>query len=387
MGKAESLDKQRRQFLRAACAGPVMRLWAQTAKLRIIDPPDGAILNRHDGIAAAGGLEIQVSGECAAGATVMVNGLPARVHDGKFSAKTTIHKLQNRLVATSGGEHSAITLLWDRYSFPRYRVSTDDNIWFFRDIARKAERCNSIFENPYLGFWHEMHAKYGTKVHFNIYYETDGFNLSQFPVRYKQEWQRNRDWIRLTFHARANDPDRPYAKAAAEQLVRDYRLVTGEIERFAGKELLSSVTTVHWGETTREGAIALRREGIRIMPGYFQFLDGKPQVSYYLDAAQVRYIAGRDYWKDTSTDIIFVRHDAVLNLVEADNVVKYLEGIAADPHQSEVMELMIHEQYFYPDYKAYEPDYRIRVERAIEWVTGKGYKPVFYGDGFLGAGR
>jgi hypothetical protein len=48
---------------------------------------------------------------------------------------------------------------------------------------------------------------------------------------------------------------------------------------------------------------------------------------------------------------------------------------------------MIHEQYFYPDYVAYEPDYRDRVERAIRWVTKRGYKPVFFGDGFLGTGK
>ena len=48
---------------------------------------------------------------------------------------------------------------------------------------------------------------------------------------------------------------------------------------------------------------------------------------------------------------------------------------------------MIHEQYFYPDYVAYEPDYRDRVERAIQWVTKRGYKPVFFEEGFLGAGR
>ena len=65
----------------------------------------------------------------------------------------------------------------------------------------------------------------------------------------------------------------------------------------------------------------------------------------------------------------------------------YLERIAEDPHQSEVMELIIHEQYFYPDYRAYEPDYRQRVETAIRWVTEKGYKPVFYSDGFLGTGK
>ncbi len=380
------LNPRRRDFLLAACvAGSAMSAWAQSPKLRIIEPPDGAILNRHDGSATSAGLEIRVGGECPAGATVKVNGRPAEVRGGQFSASVTLDKLENRVVAISGREKTAVTLLWDRHSFPRYRVSTDDNIWFFRDIARNADRYRSIFDNPYLGFWRELHTKYGAKVHFNIYYETEGFNLSQFPVKYRPEWQNNRDWIRLTFHARANDPDRPYANAPAAQLVNDYRLVSGEIMRFAGKELLSPVTTVHWGETTREGAIALRKEGIRIMPGYFRLEDGRPQVSYYLNEAQVRYLAGRDYWKDTTTDIVFIRHDAVLNLIQADDVVKILEGIASDPHQSEVMELMIHEQYFYSDYKAYEPDYRVRVERAVEWVTKKGYKPVFYSDGFLGA--
>jgi hypothetical protein len=87
---------------------------------------------------------------------------------------------------------------------------------------------------------------------------------------------------------------------------------------------------------------------------------------------------GRDYWKDTREDIIFVRHDIVINRVPLAEIDRYLERVASDPNQSQVMELMIHEQYFYPDYQSYEPDYRQRVERAIEWVTKRGYKPVFY---------
>ena len=67
------------------------------------------------------------------------------------------------------------------------------------------------------------------------------------------------------------------------------------------------------------------------------------------------------------------------------NIVPYLARIASDPHQNEIMELMIHEQYFYPDYRAYEPDYRQRVETAIKFVVDRGYKPVFYGEGLAGA--
>ena len=55
--------------------------------------------------------------------------------------------------------------------------------------------------------------------------------------------------------------------------------------------------------------------------------------------------------------------------------------------QSELMGLMIHEQYYCPDCAAYEPHYRERVERAIQWVTRRGYKPVFWEEGFLGTGK
>jgi hypothetical protein len=45
---------------------------------------------------------------------------------------------------------------------------------------------------------------------------------------------------------------------------------------------------------------------------------------------------------------------------------------------------MIHEQYFYPAYSAYRPDYREAVERAIRWATENKYRPVFLEEGFLG---
>ena len=349
---------------------------------RITDPPDGAIMNRHDGQTTPEGLWIEVKGEAPAGREVRVNGAAARVRDGRFEARVLLAKRENRITLEAGAARDEITVLWDRNSFPRYRFSIDDNILFLKDIANRG--YDSLFENPYLGFWRDMHRRYGARIHFNIYYETAGFNLTQFPDRYRKEWLANRDWMRLTFHARANEPERPYIKAPADQVINDYRMVTREIERFAGKELLSPVTTIHWGEATREACAALRREGITTLAGYFELQNGKPRVSYYLDPDRIRYVGGRDYWKDTKLDLLFVRHDMVVNSVKLQDIVPRLEKLAEDPHQSEVIELMIHEQYFYPDYRAYEPDFRDRVEHAIQWATRKGYKPVFFGEGFLG---
>ena len=360
-------------------------LWESDEPLRITEPVDGAILNHNDGETTATGLRILVRGFSRLADPVRINNISAPVREGRFEAPITLSDRETKIVAESAGRRDQITVLWDRDSFKRYRVSTDDNIWFLRDIAQNAATYHSIFDNAYLGFWRQMHEKYGSKVHFNLYYETQGFNLSQMPDKFRPEWQKNADWIRLTFHARANDPDRPYLHASPERVRQDYRLVTGEIERFAGKELMSPITTVHWGTIPRAAARALRAEGVLGLVGYFELNDDLPTVCYYLPLAETRYLMGRDYWKDMQEDILFVCHDMVMNLFHVADIVPRLEQVAADPHQAEIIELMIHEQYFYQDYVAYEPDYRQRVERAIEWVTQHGYKPVFYSEGFLGA--
>jgi hypothetical protein len=359
---------------------------AYSQTVRITDPVEGAILNRHDGGVRKGVLTITVRGESGA-ARVKVNGVATQTSNGRFECRVPLRAQENRIVAEAGGARHAVTVLWDRNSRPRYRFSIDDNIWFLKDIALHTPAYRSIFENPYLAMYRDLHRKYGTRFHFNIYYETDGFNLSQMPDRYRAEWRANADWIRLTFHARADKPDRPYLGAPADGVLADYRQVTREIERFAGKELLSPATTIHWGEATRETCAALRKEGVRILAGYFQLANGAPIVSYYLDRDRTTYLSGRDYWKDTALDLLFVRHDIVLNSGPIEQIVPKLDKVGADPHQSEVIELMIHEQYFYPAYRNYLKDYRQRMERALDWVSKRGYQPVFYSNGFLGSPR
>ena len=359
----------------------------EQSSVRFAQPVDGDILNRHDGVPVPGGLEIEVRGQ-AAGAPVSVNGGPMRSEEGVFSGRVVLREHETRLCARAEdiGE-CGITVLWDRSSYPRYRFSVDDNIQFLKDLAVNASRCASLFDNWYLAFWRQMHERYGARIQLNIYYATDqrDFNLSQMPERYRDEWQANADWLRLTFHAYADKPDRPYLHATYEEIERDYLLVTREIERFAGPELLSPFTTVHWGEAPLEACRALRGHGIVGLAGYFLFSGEEPVVSYYLDAEQTRHLSGRDYWKDTREDILFIRHDQVCNTMPLAEIVPHLEKVVADPHQSEVLELMVHEQYFCPFLPHYLPDVGQRVEQAIAWVTERGYRPVFYEEGFLGA--
>jgi hypothetical protein len=345
-----------------------------------------------------GGLEIAIAGQAPRDALVAVAAVgidaegralspvvraESRTRGPRFSCRIVLRHHRTMVSAACAGESHDVTVLWDRNSFKRYRFSTDDNCRFLAEITR--DRPDSIFDHPYMALWRDMHEKYGTRVHHNLFFEHNGFDLTRMPDSYRDEWQANADWLRLTFHSRANEPRNPYIDASAEQIVTDFDLVTREIERFAGPELLSPFTTIHWGEATLEACRALRERGIVGFVGYFIFRDHDPAVCYYLDADMTRYMNAHDYWYDTREDIFFVKHDMVVNNVEPQDVVPGLQPLAADPNQAELFELMIHEPQFYPGWTGYRPDYRQRVETAIRWATENGYKSVFYEEGLLGA--
>jgi len=72
----------------------------------------------------------------------------------------------------------------------------------------------------------------------------------------------------------------------------------------------------------------------------------------------------------------------VINGTPLDQIVPKLDAITADPCQSEVIDFLTHEQYFWPFYSNYLPDHAERMDRAIGYVTRHGYKPVFLQDEF-----
>ncbi len=357
--------------------------------LRFTQPVDGDILNRHDGRQTPDGLTIEVSGVAPAGRTVTVNGVPASREAETFRATVTVTEFETELTARTGDQSATVKVYWDRNSYPRYRFSTDDNVWFLHDLADHQDEWHSIFDQFYLAFWREMHRRYGAKFQFNIYYHDDfrpgDFTLPKLSDKFKSEWQENADWLRLTFHAYANEPRDPYINCTYEEMAHDYRLVTDEIVRFAGAELVSPYTTVHWVESTVEGCRALRDNGVEGLVGIFIRGENGWRVSYYFTDEQAEHMSRRDYWRDTAERLWFLRHDIILNSFPLEQIRPRLDEIAEDPHQSEVIEMMIHEQYFWPDFRGHQPDAQDKVIAGREWLAERGYKAVWYEDGFLGA--
>ena len=353
--------------------------------MEVAFPRPGTVLTCHDGTVRDGRLHLDLQGVAGEPLTLHVAGLPTVLEPGPFRVPIVLTGPSGSVPlqwnGPSGPGDMDLPLFWERSERLRYRFSVDDNVLFLRDIAR--QRPRSLFDHPYLGFWRRMHERYGARIQFNIYYQCEGFDLREMPDQYRSQWEECADWIRLTFHALQDEPARPYRSFGYDEVARDFDLVTGEIRRWAGERLLSPFTTVHWGETTRDGARALRDRGILGLVGYFTFQDGQPFCSYYLDPETTRALEHREAWVDVDLDMIFVRHDMVVNSLPLEKAVPHLESVTADPHQSLILELMIHEQYFRPELQFHQPDAADKVERVLRWVTEHGYESIFYEEDLL----
>jgi hypothetical protein len=214
----------RRNLLRTAVAGTTAIALSKSKRssggifetVRIEEPFHGAVLNRRYGEELANGLKIRVSGRAPMRDRVTVNGKPTQRAGSRFSSDVVLKDKETEIVSVSQGnfgkhEHR-VRVVWDRHSQPRYRFSIDDNSFFLRDIAQK--NYKSLFDCFYLDILRKLHTKYGARFVLNIYYTTeDGFTLAQFPDRYKGEWQKNSNWLKLAFHAHSNEPARPYQYA------------------------------------------------------------------------------------------------------------------------------------------------------------------------------
>jgi hypothetical protein len=282
-----------------------------------------------------------------------------------------------------GRQEHTVRVVWDRHSKPRYRFSIDDNSFWLRDVAR--EGYESLFDCFYLDILRKLNSEYGAKFTLNIYFSTaDGFELPQFPDHYKSEFEDNSDWLVLSFHARANDPDRLYQYATTETLMGDLHRVEEQIVRFAGEATLAPPTVIHWGMLQPEALPALYDHGVRVLSAFFAMREWGGDVNYMLDPVRSENVWNHEALMDFRTGLLFSRVDIVCNNTSVDQVDGVLQPLHDNPRQAEIMDLFTHEQYFWPFYSHYIPDHGDRLDATIRWVTERGYEPVFFHEGFMG---
>ncbi len=358
--------------------------------VRFLFPIDGDCINSRDGFEISDrAVRIPVKIEAPEGHAIEVNGVRAHFENGVYRAYADIEYGDNLLTAKDATDGSATEIAVKRLpnAVGGFRFSVDDNIIFLKDLTEHKDEYTSIFDNPYLAVYKKAHEVSGVKVHLNLFYEFDDearslfsdapsyFNLSMMTDKYKDEFRKNADWLKLSFHAKSEFPSAPYKHADGETVREHCEKVHAEIIRFAGEECLSRATTVHFGEANVEGVKALRSMGYRALTGYF--IPDEFPVAYYAPDELIKYIHERDFWYDRETDITFGRIDRVVNLDTHEENLEILREVVSSPTRGGFVSIMIHEQYFYNTYENYLPDFEARVVESCKLVSDFGYEGRF----------
>ena len=295
----------------------------------------------------------------------------------------------------------------------------DDVIFTFRDIAR--ERPKSIFDNPFMKMLKKAHDLYGMKVQLNAFFRTDffygsdEFSLSEMPDCYKSEFEEASDWLKIAFHAKQEFPDYPYVNADYDDVKMDFDKFRKEVFRFAGEKSFAYSVIPHWNPISKDGCRALYDSGVKIISASagerfayngdpaslpyghaFRLLQNrKPETELYfrggrntainssicaynhlpaelMEAMKKKLTA----YKDEETGIYFKRfsYGPCLNLYQLDELE---EGFSKAGFDGEYFGYGNHEEYFYSDYYAYQPDYADKVLKAAEIMHRNGYEYFF----------
>ena len=359
---------------------------------------NGSVVSSLNGREENGTILLPVSGVANPGAEVFVNGIRASRDGMAFRAEVPVTEKFAKITMETFNEYGefsqTLRVVWDKASFPRYNFFIDDNIFFLTDIAK--ERPKSLFDHFYLAFLKRMHDTYGTKFTLNLFYANSHFpfELKDFPDIYKSEFEANSDWLRLSWHAYAEFPDRPYQNASNGKLESDIQLLTSEICRFAGENTFIPPVAGHWSMFRPEAFSVLRKHGVNAICGQFinpqTSLTEKGPAEYLCDIGYFRnlndslHLGEKQLLYDFRYEIMFVHSLLICNYFKPEEITAIIDRAAADPNYNNLLSLETHEQYSFPYYFNYLPDHLNRIEAAIRKATELGYKPVFYAEGLLG---
>ena len=297
----------------------------------------------------------------------------------------------------------------------------DDVIWIFRDLTR--QRPKSMFDNPLLGALKEAHERYGLKVQLNCFYRTDffygmdEFSLADMTDAYKDEWQSSKDWLRLGFHSYQEFPDYPFVNADYSDVATAFDRVHGEVLRFAGEGAFTYALVGHWLPISKDGCRALKDRGVKlvactdgnrfaytgdrnVLPYGHAFRvenNRKPETALFrrtaYDAALLSSVSAYNhlmsdqavktcgtfayvYDRDVGIGFKRFRNGPMLNLCTPATAREEMAAVLG----SELLVFADHEQYFYKDYFAYQPDYVEKILFAAKMAADAGYGFAFIED-------
>jgi hypothetical protein len=94
----------------------------------------------------------------------------------------------------------------------------------------------------------------------------------------------------------------------------------------------------------------------------------------------VDHIMTRDFYYDPEIDIFFCRTDIVLNDSTLEENMKKMRELIENPCEGGYLDILMHEQYYYEDYRNHKPDFADRILLPCKFLWENGYTGAFISD-------
>lgn len=245
-----------------------------------------------------------------------------------------------------------------------FSLSFDDTILLFKDIADS--KPSSIFDNSTLRWYKELHDKYGVVISCYVYFEDTGFDLTQFPSIYKEEFIANSDWLRFGFHTVNGSTN-----YEAGDIKADYVKTIDELERIVGKNSIDNVIRLQMFQGSYEAVKELRELDIEPVIGFLTADDNRQ--SYYLDNEKNSYIYSHDEYYDSELGLYFFSTDFRTEYV--DNIDSKLKELKKECWNNQTGDLVVFTHEWALDIENQE-----KIAKVCEYAKTNGYRFIFFED-------
>lgn len=184
--------------------------------------------------------------------------------------------------------------------------SIDDTIQLFKELNSNIYiyQYLGIFQHPTLKFVKKLYKKYGIKTTLYCYFESNGFDLTMVSDRFKKQFQKNSNWLKVAFHGK-NETCK-YDSISADEFIDHYQETTRALISICGEECLSSTLRLHFFAGSLEVCEAAK---MLLQDLVLLGADEKNRQSYYLDQETSNKLFLEGVYTDTSNGIKFEKTD------------------------------------------------------------------------------
>lgn len=122
-----------------------------------------------------------------------------------------------------------------------------DDVEVLGDLIKHQQDYDSLFQHPLMAFLQELHSQHGLRITLYTYESfNDGdsyISIQDMPLKYKSEFRKSSDWLRIGYHSPRADFDSLVSVVAFRN---SYNNVNSAIAQFADSSIVASTLRFHY---------------------------------------------------------------------------------------------------------------------------------------------